>query len=171
MTRKIRREMFGHGDRPHSGSPATVWNRKGLVQVEMADVRADRRRARQPDLRVHVRAVHVDLAAVLVDDAADFLDVLFEDAVGRRVGDHERRQRLLVLFGLRAKVVQHDVPVAVARHDNDLEPRHRRARRVGSVRGCGNEDDVALVLAAIAMVRANRHEPGELSLRTGIRLK
>ena len=48
--------------------------RERLVQVQVADVGADRRRARQPDLRVHVRAVHVDLAAVLVDDRADVLD-------------------------------------------------------------------------------------------------
>ena len=48
----------------------------------------------RPDLRVHVRAVHVDLAAVLVDDRADVADRVLEHAVRRRIGDHQRRQAL-----------------------------------------------------------------------------
>ena len=81
VPRQIRREVRRHGDRPHARAAAAVRNRERLVQVQVADVGADRRRARQPDLRVHVRAVHVDLPAVLVDDRADLLDVLLEHAV------------------------------------------------------------------------------------------
>ena len=65
MAGQERREVRRHADRPHARSAAAVRNRKRLVQVQVADVGADRRRTREPDLRVHVRAVHVDLTAVL----------------------------------------------------------------------------------------------------------
>ena len=61
--------MRGDADRAHARAAAAVRDAEGLVQVEVADVGADSRPGRQrPDLRVHVGAVHVDLAAVLVDD-------------------------------------------------------------------------------------------------------
>ena len=43
-------------------------------------------------LGVHVGAVHVDLAAVVVNDAADLVHALLVHAVRRRVCDHQRRQ-------------------------------------------------------------------------------
>ena len=66
--------MRRHADRPHARAAAAVRNAERLVQVDVADVGADRRRAREPDLRVHVGAVHVHLAAVLVHDRADVLN-------------------------------------------------------------------------------------------------
>ena len=59
-----RRQVRRHGDRPHARAAAAVRDGERLVQVHVADVGADRGRARQPDLRVQVRAVHVDLPAV-----------------------------------------------------------------------------------------------------------
>ena len=93
MAGQERREVRRHADRPHAGSAAAVRDRERLVQVQVADVGADRRRAREPDLRVHVRAVHVDLAAVLMNDGADVLDGVLEHAMRRRIGHHQRRQR------------------------------------------------------------------------------
>ena len=72
MAWQKRREMCRHANWSHAGSAAAVRNRKRLVQVQMADVCADRRGTRQPDLRVHVRAVHVHLTADSVNDGADF---------------------------------------------------------------------------------------------------
>ena len=95
--RQERRQMRGHADRPHPRPAAAVRDGERLVQVQVADVGADRRRAGQAHLRVHVRPVHVHLAAVRVDDRADVLDVLLEDAVRRRVGDHQARQAVAVL--------------------------------------------------------------------------
>lgn len=40
-----------------------------------------------PNLRVHVGAVQVHLAAMLVDEVADVANLLVEDAKGRRVRD------------------------------------------------------------------------------------
>ena len=83
MSREVRRQMRRHGDRSHARPAAAMRNRERLVQVQVTDVGADRRRAREPDLRVHVRAVHVNLAAVLVDDRADLADLFLEHAVRR----------------------------------------------------------------------------------------
>ena len=90
MAGQERREVRGHADRAHARAAAAVRDAERLVQVEVADVGADVARAGEADLRVHVRAVHVDLAAVLVDDLADLADRLLEHAVRRGVGDHQR---------------------------------------------------------------------------------
>ena len=54
----------------------------------------------KPDLRVHVRAVHVNLAAVLVNDRADVLNAFLEHAVRRRIGHHQRGQIVAMLLRL-----------------------------------------------------------------------
>ena len=74
-------EMFRHANRPDARSAAAVRNAKRLVQIQMADVRADEAGRGKADLRVHVRAVHVNLAAVRVDDFADLADGFLEHAV------------------------------------------------------------------------------------------
>ena len=84
--------MGGDADRADAGATAAVGDAECLVQVEVADVGAEVAGAAQPDLRVHVGAVHVHLAAVLVDDVAHLGDRLLEDAVRRRVRDHQRRE-------------------------------------------------------------------------------
>ena len=74
-------EMFRHANRPDARAAAAVRNAKRLVQIQMADVRADEAGRVKADLRVHVRAVHVDLAAVRVDDFANLADGFLEHAV------------------------------------------------------------------------------------------
>ena len=86
-----RRKVRSHRDRAHAGSAAAVRDAEGLVQVQVADVGADVARLGEAGLRVHVGAVHVDLAAGVVDQPADVADPGLEDAVGRRIGDHQRR--------------------------------------------------------------------------------
>ena len=81
MTRQKRRQVTCDADWSHARATATVRDCKRLVQIQMTDVGADRGGTRQPDLRVHVGAVHVHLTAVLVDDVADLADVVLEDAV------------------------------------------------------------------------------------------
>jgi hypothetical protein len=165
MPWQVRHQVRRDADRPHAWAAAAVRNRKGFVQVQVADVGADRRRTRQPDLRVHVRAVHVHLAAVVVDDGADLADALLEDPVGGRIGHHQRRQRVVMRLGLGAQVVELDIPLAVAGDDDDAEARHRCARGIGPVGRGGNEHDVPRQIAAVAVIRADRHQPGELTLR------
>ena len=68
MSRQKRREMRRDADRSHARPAAAVRNAEGLVQVQVADVGADLGRTAEPDLRIHVGAVHVHLAAAGVDD-------------------------------------------------------------------------------------------------------
>ena len=82
---------------PRRSAPCPVRRRRAGCRRSCAGSGGRRRRrcrpgGVRPDLRVHVRAVHVDLPAVLVNDRADLPDRLLEDAVGRRVGDHQRAE-------------------------------------------------------------------------------
>ena len=62
-----------------------------LVQIEMADIGADVARPAEADLRIHVGAVHINLAAVRMDDLAHAPDIRFEYTVCGRIGQHQRR--------------------------------------------------------------------------------
>ena len=81
---------------PDARAAAAVRDAKCFVQIQMANVGADVARPAETDLRVHVRAVHVNLAAVLMNDLADLPDSVLEDAVRGRIGDHQRGQILAV---------------------------------------------------------------------------
>ena len=73
--------MFCYANRPHARAAAAVRDAEGLVQVQVADVRPDLSWPAEPDLRVQVRAVHIDLPAVGVNDFADLLDRFLEHAM------------------------------------------------------------------------------------------
>ncbi len=100
----------------------------------MADVGAEVAGAAEADLRVHVGAVHVDLAAVLVHDVADAADLLLEHAVRRGIGDHQRGQIFGVLGGAPLEIGDVDVAVLVGLDDDDLVVDHGGRRGVRAVR-------------------------------------
>ena len=106
------RQMRGDRDRADARSAAAVRNAEGLVQVQMRDVGAEFAGRGQPDQRVHVGAVDVDLAAVGVHDLADLPDAGLEHAVRRRIGDHDRGQIGAMRCGLGLEVGEIDVAVA-----------------------------------------------------------
>jgi hypothetical protein len=97
----------------------------------------------QADHGVHVGAVDVHLAAVVVDDRADFADAFLEHAVGRRVGDHQRGQAFAVLDGLGAQVVDVDVAAGVAGGHHHRMPA-MCGGRVGAVGRRRDQADVAV---------------------------
>ena len=171
MPGQERRQVSGNGDRAHPRTSAAVRDGERLVQVEMTDVGANRRRARQADLRVHVRAVHVHLAAMLVDDGADVADRFLVDAVRRGIRHHQRGQIVAVRLGLRLQVRNVHVALRVGRDHNDFHPGHDRAGRIGAVRGGRDQHHVATRLAAAAVPRANDQQAGQLALRAGVRLQ
>ena len=105
------RQMRLDPDRTHAGTAAAMRDGEGLVQVEVADVAADLARLHQPDKRVHVGPVDIDLAAMLVGDVANLAHGVLEDAVGRGIGDHHRRQLVARLGGLVRKILEVDVAV------------------------------------------------------------
>ena len=76
-----------------------------------------------------------------------------------------------VLLGLGAQVGEIDVAVVVAAHHDDIHAGHMRRRRIGAVRGGGNQADGAMALAAAAMIGADGQQSGVFALRAGIRLQ
>ena len=175
LTRRVAGQKFhqvlGHADRPHARSAAAVRNAEGLVQVDMANVRADVRRTAESDLGVHVRAVHIDLAAAVVDNFADLHDALLEDAVGGGISDHEGGEIGRVRLGLGPQIRQVNVALRVAGHGDDVQSGHGGAGRVGAVGGSGNEADVAGGLAARFLVFADNEQAGVFALRAGVGLE
>src|SRR5215210_6873188 len=83
-------ESVGAGDGAAAGTAAAVWGGEGLVQVVVHDVHASLRGAHPADVGVHVRPVHIEEGAGIVQDPGDLLYVLLVDAAGVGVGDHER---------------------------------------------------------------------------------
>ena len=139
-------------DRPHARSAAAVRNRERLVQVQVADVGANRRRAREADLRVHVRAVHVDLAAVLVDDRADFADARPRT---RRACSGRSPSGTTARRGAprpsRAGRRRRCCRCVVARHDHDRAcPPCAALAGLVPCADCGISDDVAVRLRRVA---------------------
>ena len=166
-----RREVRAHRDRTDAGAAATVRDAERLVQVEVRDVAAELARLGQPDERVEVGAVDVDLAAGLVDQPADRADLGLVDAVGRRVGQHDRRDAAAVGLELGAQVVEGDAAVGRGGHDDDAHPREDGRRGVGAVRRRRDDADGALVVATAAVVVADGEQAGELTLRAGVGLQ
>ena len=85
------RQVGPHRHRARPRATAAVGDAEGLVQVEVADVGAERAGPGQADEGVEVGAVDVHLAAGVVHERADLADALLEHAVGRGVGDHRAR--------------------------------------------------------------------------------
>jgi hypothetical protein len=115
-------EVRRDADGSHAGAAAAVRDAERLVQVEVADVGADVAGRGEADLGVHVGAVHVHLAAVLVDDRADVLDRRLEHAVGRRIRDHERGEVVGVRGGLGGEVGESMLPLASHATGTTLKP-------------------------------------------------
>ena len=127
------RKVGLHANGAHAGAAASVRDAEGLVEVEMADVGADLAGGREADLGVHVGAVHVDLAAVVVDDLADLGDALLVDAVGGRVGHHQGSQLVLVGLDLLLEVGAVDVALGVGPDGHDAHAGHHGGGGVGAV--------------------------------------
>jgi hypothetical protein len=170
VPRQERHQVLGHADRPDAGATAAVRDAEGLVEVEVAHVGAEAPRPGQPDHRVEVGAVDVDLPAGVVHRRADLLHLGLEHPVRRGVGQHDRGEPLGVLLDLRPQVGQVDVAGLVAGHDDHAQTGHDGAGGVGAVRRARDQADVALVVAAEAVVAVDGQEPCELALRAGVGL-
>src|SRR2546425_3144665 len=89
MRRQIRRKVGFHSYRSHSRSPTPVRNTESLVEIEMANVRAETSRTANSNLGIHIRAIHENLSAILVHNVAYLGDGLFEHSMGGRVSNHQ----------------------------------------------------------------------------------
>ena len=108
-----------HCARTDARTAATVWDTECFVQVQVRNVRTPLAWLCETDQRIHVCAVRINLTAMLMDDVADFDDVLFEHTVRRRIRDHQSRQTIRILLSVQADVFHVDVAVGIRlRHDN-----------------------------------------------------
>ena len=166
-----RRRWDAHRHGPDARAAAAVRDAERLVQVQVRDVGAELARLCEADERVQVGAVHVHLTARVVHESADLADRLLVDAVRRGIRDHQRRDVLAVLGQPRAQIVEVDVAVLVAGHDDHAHAGHHGAGGVRAVRAGRDQAHVALLVAARAVVVADRQQAGELPLRAGIGLE
>ncbi len=157
-------------DRAHAGAAAAMRNAEGLVQVQMTDIRADVAGAGKANHRIHVGAVQIDLAAVLMHDLADLADVLLEHAVRRGIGDHAAGEGVRILLRLGAEVVHVDLAGVAYLDDHHLHAGHLRRGRIRAVRRCRYQADVAMCVAVGDMIGADREQTGIFTLGTRVRL-
>mmetsp|Transcript_2883 Transcript_2883/g.7059 ORF Transcript_2883/g.7059 Transcript_2883/m.7059 type:complete len:500 (+) Transcript_2883:901-2400(+) len=160
MARQEGEELLVAANGPDTRPTAAVRDAEGLVQVEVAHVRAHLTRRRQTHLGVHVGTVHVHKAAVLVDDVNHLPNAKLEHSVGGGVCDHEGGEVVLVL--LRSGPQRRDVNVAqrVARHHDNLQPKHGRTGRVGAVGRHWDDTHVAVTLVVVLVVPLDGLETG-----------
>ncbi len=168
---QVRGQMLAHRDRADAGTAAAVRDAERLVQIEVADVAAEPAGPGEPHQRVEIGPVDVDLAADVVHRRADVGDVVLVHAVRGRVGDHQRRQPVRVFGHLGPQIVEVDVAVGAAGHDDDTHPDQRRRRRVGAVRARRDQAHVAVGLTALGVIRLDRQQTGVLPLRSRVRLQ
>ncbi|MNC04457.1 hypothetical protein D3C75_518960 [compost metagenome] len=171
VARQEWRQVRFHADRADARAATTVGDAEGLVQVQVRHVAAELARGAQADHGVHVGAVDVHLAAVVMNDAADFADAFFEHAVGRRVGDHQRGEVFAVLDGLGAQVFDVDVAAGIARGHDHAHTGHLCGGRVGAVGRRRDQADVATVFATALVVGTDRQQTCVFTLGAGVRLQ
>ena len=155
----------------HAGAAAAVRDAEGFMEIEVADIRADQAGTCEADLSIHVGTVHVNLAAVAVDDPADIADSAFEYPVGGRVGDHQAGEVCRVLDRTGFEIGDVDISGIVTFHADDFHAGHDSGSRVGAVGGNRDEADVAVAFAARLVVAVDGEQPGIFTLGTGIRLE
>ena len=125
--------MGFQANRTYARTAAAVRDTEGFVQVHVQHVRTDFGRLHDADLGIEVGAVHINLSAVFVNNAADVADAFFVHAVGGRVSNHDGGQSVSVLLGFGFQIVNVDVAVFVGVDNDDFQAQHGRSRRVGTV--------------------------------------
>ena len=98
-------------------------------------------------------------------------DGVLVDSVGRRVGDHNRRQVLRVLFGLLLQVRQVDLAAFCRLYCHDLHSRHERRGRVCPVRRNRNQADVPVSLSRRLQEIPDCQQSRVLPRRSAVRLE
>src|SRR5687768_90223 len=76
-----------------------------------------------------------------------------------------------MLSGLRFQIYQIDIALLVTGDRYDREPSDHGAGRIGSMCRGRDQADIPLALSSIAMISADHHESGILTLRAGIGLQ
>ena len=81
--------MFADTDRSNARTAPAMRDAESLVQVQVRYVRPELARIAHADHCVEIRAVQIDLTAMLMDDIANLADRFLEHAMRRWVGHHQ----------------------------------------------------------------------------------
>ena len=147
-----------------AGTAAAMRRGEGLVQVDVAGVKAHVAGAGNAEQRVQIGAVHVDEAADVVHELRDFGDARFEQADRVGIGDHQRGdvgvEHLLQAFHINEAVGSAGELDHFVTGDDD-------GGGIGAV-GAVGDDDLATRLAVVLDVVGAEHEQRrEFALRAG----
>ncbi len=130
------------------------------MQVEVHDVDAEIAGPRLADQRVHVGAVHVEQAALGVQDVGDLVDLLLEHAQRVGIGEHQRGD---IFVHLRCQRRDVDHAARVRLQILDRVAHHRGGGRIRAVRGVGNQNFLARI--ALRLVIGAHHQQAGQSRR------
>ena len=123
------------------------------------------------DLGVQVRAIHIDLPAVVMDDLADLPNGLLEHAMRGRIRHHQGGQVVLVRLGFGPQIGDIDVALAVAGDRHDFQAGHHSAGGIGAMGRSRNEADVPVRFPALRVEAADGEQARIFALRTCIGLQ
>ena len=134
MTWQIRHQIFHHANRTDTRAAAAVRDAESFVQIEVAHIAAKFSWGRHTHQGIHVGAVHVHAAAMLMHQLTKRFDLRFKHPVRAGVSDHDGSQVGTVLFTFGLQVGHVDVALCVTCSDHHLHAHHLGAGRVGAMR-------------------------------------
>ncbi len=155
------RRLDRHQDHRHRATT------EGLVRVIVHHVDPKITRPGLTQDGVHVRTIHVDQSAKLVDHAGDLANLRIENTHGVRIGHHEH-SNAVIKFAL--EVVDINQAIGIALDGDGLKTSQGGARGVGTVSTVWNKHDRA-ILFAVAEIGGGTKQRRQFTLRAGSRLQ
>mmetsp|Transcript_35867 Transcript_35867/g.100904 ORF Transcript_35867/g.100904 Transcript_35867/m.100904 type:complete len:267 (-) Transcript_35867:1366-2166(-) len=171
VPRQVWQKLFVHADRAETRAAAAVGNAKRFVEVQVTAVRSNSRGGGQTALSIHVRAIHVDEATMLVHGVANFPDTLLEYAVGGGVRHYQARELRPELLAELTQVVHVDVSPGVGLDGLHAAAGNHHGRRIRAVRRGGDKEGLTVGVAAVLVVLSDHEQPSEFALRPRIGLQ
>jgi hypothetical protein len=120
---------------------------KGLVKIEMADIGSVITRPADTYLGIHVGAIQINLASMVMNQLANLFHLFLKNPVGGRVGDHEGCQLIGMFSHSGFEILKIDISLIVAAYADDLHAGHDGAGRVGSMSRLGDQAYVTVLLS------------------------
>ncbi len=160
-------QMLKHADRARSGASTPMRRGEGLMQVVMQHVEAQVAWPHHSQQRVHVRSVAVYQPATTMHHLDHRLDLLFEQAEGIGIGEHEAGDGIVALGAQRLDI---DVAAGIGGDLHDPQAAHRCGGRVRSVGRVGDQNLVPLGIAAVGVIGTDDENPGQFPMCTRSRL-
>lgn len=172
LVRQVGSEMLLDANGADTRATTTVGDTERLVEVQVADISTKSTGRGQANLCIHVCAIHVNLATILVNNIADLADLRLKYTIGTGVGDHDGSELSLVLLALGFEVGKIEITgTGVALDGHDAHASHGGGGRVGAVGRDGDQANVTLGAGLLLVVLADSTKAGELSLGTRVGLQ